>query len=410
MTTAIAAIVWPFSVSAQETPQKFVRPPRFMPPVHAQPLRDPGQSWPSPQPLRNVLQVSAVQEFDLPLAQAGYSQTQQHVPADQWQSRQAPASNRNAWQELAAPDSSLPEFDLSDVPPQAPSTQDNESGWNNSNEKSVLVRSPEQSRSTPDKGNELRQIQVEPRRLSSGHSTPANFRNPPAAFSQESDGTNPNVARGRKSCEVFRSELLNAPITDIVLDTSPLRPTHDTNQRDLTRTWTDCNGNTLGIGTLTGLERSYIVIANESGTDQRITTSQLSDGDLAIVTSYWALPNECSLGCYPFEGRCWVPNTMLWNASALCHKPLYFENVQLERYGHTHGPIMQPIRSTAHFFISLISLPYQTGIHPSTECVYALGYYRPGDCAPWLMDPIPLSLNGAVRQAGFVAGAAAILP
>jgi hypothetical protein len=137
---------------------------------------------------------------------------------------------------------------------------------------------------------------------------------------------------------------------------------------------------------------------------------QLSDGDLAVVTEYWALPTECSLGCYPFEGRCWPENCVLWTASSLCHKPLYFENEQLERYGHSHGPVMQPIRSTAHFFTSLALWPYQTGIHPPTECVYALGYYRPGDCAPWLKDPIPISLHGAARQAGFVVGTSAILP
>jgi hypothetical protein len=39
-----------------------------------------------------------------------------------------------------------------------------------------------------------------------------------------------------------------------------------------------------------------------------------------------------------------------------------------------------------------------------------LGYYRPGSCAPWLLDPIPLSVRGAVYEAGAVTGACALFP
>ena len=103
-----------------------------------------------------------------------------------------------------------------------------------------------------------------------------------------------------------------------------------------------------------------------------------------------------------------MPQTYTWTASAICHKPLYFENRQLERYGHSHGPVLQPIHSTAHFFVRLVTLPYHTAIHPSNECMYTLGYYRPGNCAPWLKDPIPISLSGATRQALVTTGLAHI--
>ena len=221
----------------------------------------------------------------------------------------------------------------------------------------------------------------------------------------------PPARQNLKDCDTYRRELLNTPITDIVLDIAPLRPDVAAQQidRGIDRTWVDCSGNTLGSGKLIDLERSYIVIQTATGLLQRISMTLLSDGDLAIVTGYWALPAECSLGCYPFEQRCWNPNTVEWKAASLCHKPLYFENVQLERYGHSYGPIRQPIRSAAHFFVHLAMLPYQTGIHPANECMYALGYYRPGDCAPWLKEPFPISLRGAVRQAAYVGGAA-ILP
>ena len=49
-------------------------------------------------------------------------------------------------------------------------------------------------------------------------------------------------------------------------------------------------------------------------------------------------------------------------------------------------------------------LPYQIGLNPPNECIYTLGYYRPGDCAPYLIDPVPLSLRGALFEAGALTG------
>lgn len=122
-------------------------------------------------------------------------------------------------------------------------------------------------------------------------------------------------------------------------------------------------------------------------------------------------PFNCSLDDGSvFTPRSWCEITYMWKASGLCHKPLYFEEVQLERYGHSWGPIVQPILSGAHFFGTLPVLPYKMGLKTPNECVYTLGYYRPGDCAPYLIDPIPFTCRAALFQAGGVVGAAAILP
>ena len=109
----------------------------------------------------------------------------------------------------------------------------------------------------------------------------------------------------------------------------------------------------------------------------------------------WDTAFGMSAGRHPHASRQWLATAFEYHASALCHKPLYFEDVQLERYGHTAGPFRQPIISGAHFMISLLALPYQMGMHPPNECVYPLGYYRPGNCAPWMIPPIPLSMEGA---------------
>jgi hypothetical protein len=121
-------------------------------------------------------------------------------------------------------------------------------------------------------------------------------------------------------------------------------------------------------------------------------------------------PYECTLGESWHEGRCWEQNTYMWKASALCHKPLYFEEEQLERYGHSFAPCFQPFVSGAHFFTRPFVLPYCMGVEPPCECIYALGHYRPGNCAPYMCNPIPLSPRGALFQAGAVVGTAAALP
>jgi hypothetical protein len=100
----------------------------------------------------------------------------------------------------------------------------------------------------------------------------------------------------------------------------------------------------------------------------------------------------------------------MWKASALCHKPLYFEQESLERYGHTTGPVSEPFVAGAHFFVNIAALPYWMGINPPNECQYALGHYRPGSCAPWMIDPIPLSARGALYEAGAVTGAILLFP
>jgi len=105
-----------------------------------------------------------------------------------------------------------------------------------------------------------------------------------------------------------------------------------------------------------------------------------------------------------FAGRNFSPTTFTWKATGVCHKPLYFEDVQLERYGHSWNPVVQPFMSAAHFFVSIPVLPYKMGLTPPNECIYTLGYYRPGSCAPYMLDPIPLSLRGAVFEAIGITG------
>lgn len=121
-------------------------------------------------------------------------------------------------------------------------------------------------------------------------------------------------------------------------------------------------------------------------------------------------PYECPLGDEKLQPRVWPEITYTWKASALCHKPLYYEDVQLERYGHTWPRCTQPLVSGAHFFTSTAILPYKMGLETPNECVYALGHYRPGSCAPYYIEALPFTWRAAAFQAGVVTGINFALP
>lgn len=146
---------------------------------------------------------------------------------------------------------------------------------------------------------------------------------------------------------------------------------------------------------------------------EKLRASTINNIDLSIRLEGVAgqdFPYECILDDGEHKGRCWPEITYNWKASALCHKPLYFEQVHLERYGHSWGPYVQPIMSGVHFFGTIPILPYKMGIRTPTECVYTLGYYRPGSCAPYLVDPIPFTWRAALFQAGTATGLSFIVP
>lgn len=129
-----------------------------------------------------------------------------------------------------------------------------------------------------------------------------------------------------------------------------------------------------------------------------------------ISASQGELPQECGLENRKFQPRCWASKTYTWTASGLCHKPLYFEDEQLERYGHACGPLLEPLVSTGKFFLRLPLLPYEMGLYPPNECIYTLGVYRAGDCSPYMFDAIPLSVRASLFEAGALTGGIVGLP
>ncbi len=121
-------------------------------------------------------------------------------------------------------------------------------------------------------------------------------------------------------------------------------------------------------------------------------------------------PQMCSMTRDVYQPRAWAPITFTWKASALCSKPVYFEDPHLERYGHTWGPYLQPFMSAGHFFLAVPALPYLAGLYPPNECIYTLGYYRPGSCAPYILDPFPLSVRAAFWEGAAATGLVFMIP
>lgn len=111
-----------------------------------------------------------------------------------------------------------------------------------------------------------------------------------------------------------------------------------------------------------------------------------------------------------YVARTPTPAVLQWAPSNFWHYPLYFEDPALERYGHTYSPLVQPFASTGRFATQLVGLPYQMALHPICEKQYALGYYRPGECAPKKMYQIPFNEEATVVQAAAVAGLILIIP
>jgi hypothetical protein len=94
----------------------------------------------------------------------------------------------------------------------------------------------------------------------------------------------------------------------------------------------------------------------------------------------------------------------LWVPTNVFYGPLYFEDPALERYGHSHGPLLQSLASPSRFALQFVSLPYQMALDPPHRRVYPLGFYRPGDYAPKQVPNVPLNAEAAVTAGAVYTG------
>lgn len=116
-----------------------------------------------------------------------------------------------------------------------------------------------------------------------------------------------------------------------------------------------------------------------------------------------------------FGGDIYTPRNypevcMPWTAPSTKYYPLYFQDPALERYGHTHHHLIQPVISSARMSAQLVMMPYQMAIVPPWELRSPLGWYRPGDVVPKLRYPFPWNAKAAAIEAAAVTGFIYVIP
>ena len=78
----------------------------------------------------------------------------------------------------------------------------------------------------------------------------------------------------------------------------------------------------------------------------------------------------------------WPANHASWASPAFCYKPLYFEQINLERYGIGYSCPTNALVSGGKFFADATLLPVKLFKNPPHSCECTLGHRRPGDCTP----------------------------
>jgi hypothetical protein len=78
----------------------------------------------------------------------------------------------------------------------------------------------------------------------------------------------------------------------------------------------------------------------------------------------------------------WDPLGYCWASPAFCHKPLYFEQPNLERYAKYPNCTVATIGSIGHFYGTALLLPAKFAMKPCWSSSCTLGNHRPGDCNP----------------------------
>lgn len=104
-----------------------------------------------------------------------------------------------------------------------------------------------------------------------------------------------------------------------------------------------------------------------------------------------------------------APQNCYVHPSFVVYNPLYFEDLNVERYGWELG-VLQPLASTLHFYKDVVLLPYNAAVLPPWACDANAGYYNVGQPVPYICYVPPWSWKGAVAEVGTFVGGASVFP
>ena len=101
----------------------------------------------------------------------------------------------------------------------------------------------------------------------------------------------------------------------------------------------------------------------------------LSDIHVDINSNATNMPSDYSGKLFADDSSSNFPGSFqsrlaAWEAPNIRYQPLYFQDVSLERYGYTKGPILQTIDSASYFGTSLILLPVNMVARPPRSLCY----------------------------------------
>jgi hypothetical protein len=110
-----------------------------------------------------------------------------------------------------------------------------------------------------------------------------------------------------------------------------------------------------------------------------------------------------------YNGRKWYPMRLEVAPYYVCYGKMYFEQLNLERYGWDLG-VFSPLASAGMFLWDFVTLPYQMAMEPCRCFEYNTGYCLPGDPVPLLLYPLQISATGFVAEVGTILTLVAIFP
>jgi hypothetical protein len=142
---------------------------------------------------------------------------------------------------------------------------------------------------------------------------------------------------------------------------------------------------------------------------QRMTTdSQLGLNPLGLKYGM-QFPEYPSVPKAQAVVRQWAPLTEVVEPPVVCYRRLYFEQLNLERYGWGLG-VLSPFVSQGAFYFDLVTLPYRAGMEPLRRYECNAGYALPGDPVPLLLYPLEPSLTGAATEAAVIGLLSVVFP
>lgn len=119
-------------------------------------------------------------------------------------------------------------------------------------------------------------------------------------------------------------------------------------------------------------------------------------------------PLPCAVN-QAYEVRAFPHQTEFTVPEYTCYGRLYFEQLNMERYGWDLGALSL-LLSPAIFYADVATLPYHLATDPCRKCECSAGYCLPGDPVPLLLYLPEFSATGVAAEAATVAVLLAIFP